>query len=131
MRRSISSDSDSSIIDNGSDEEKVDVSCTPSGAIGPAEARVYSLQQYCMYKNNSKYVQAKRDEERNEQQWQERKQQQKQMKKLTEYHEVHLVHYVLTQYLLHKGLQKFGEKGEEAVMDEFKQLHNMNSFRPI
>eukprot|EP00957_Ditylum_brightwellii_P069768 5297879-Ditylum_brightwellii.AAC.1 len=50
---------------------------------------------------------------------------------LTEHQEAHLIHYALTQYLLKRGLEKFKAKGEEAVMSEFKQLHDMETFNPL
>eukprot|EP00957_Ditylum_brightwellii_P120525 9195441-Ditylum_brightwellii.AAC.1 len=48
-----------------------------------------------------------------------------------EHQEVHLIHYALTQYSVNKGLRKFGHKAEEAVMDKFKQWHDMQSFEPL
>ena len=34
-------------------------------------------------------------------------------------------------YNLTKGIQKFGDKGKQAVIDEMKQLHNRTVFKPI
>eukprot|EP00957_Ditylum_brightwellii_P110880 8457099-Ditylum_brightwellii.AAC.1 len=37
----------------------------------------------------------------------------------------------MTQYSLKAGLRKFKEKGEAAVMDEFKQIHDRDTFEPL
>lgn len=38
--------------------------------------------------------------------------------------------HVFGQFLLHEGLRKFGDKGEDAAFGEKKQLHDRMSFRP-
>jgi hypothetical protein len=35
------------------------------------------------------------------------------------------------QFIYQKGIQKFGEKGRKAALDEFEQLHKRNCFDPI
>ena len=35
------------------------------------------------------------------------------------------------QYILKKGLEKFGEEGKKAAMKELDQLHKRNCFTPI
>ena len=35
------------------------------------------------------------------------------------------------QYILHKGLKKYGQKGVEAATAELDQLHKRNCFTPI
>ena len=35
------------------------------------------------------------------------------------------------QYIVHKGLKVFGEKGKKAVYDEMNQLHTRNFFVPV
>ena len=35
------------------------------------------------------------------------------------------------QYILQKGIKKFKEKGEEAILKEIKQLHDRKCFQPI
>ena len=35
------------------------------------------------------------------------------------------------QYVLHKGLKKFGNKGTKAISEEMNQLHQRNCFTPI
>ena len=42
-----------------------------------------------------------------------------------------LVHYVLNQVGLKKGLQVYKEQGMKAAVEEFKQIHGMNTFEPI
>ena len=37
---------------------------------------------------------------------------------------------MLTQYSVKKGLKVFGEKGEQAVVKELTQLHNMKCIDP-
>eukprot|EP00957_Ditylum_brightwellii_P006759 512930-Ditylum_brightwellii.AAC.1 len=49
----------------------------------------------------------------------------------SEEEEAALVHYAMTQYSLKAGLQKFKERGETAVMDEFKQIHDRDTFEPL
>jgi hypothetical protein len=41
-----------------------------------------------------------------------------------------IVHAALTQHMLKKGLEKYQQKGEEAVLKELGQLHNTQSFEP-
>ena len=43
---------------------------------------------------------------------------------------VTLMHYAMTQYGVKAGLKKFKEKGEEAVVKEFTQLHMRDTFEP-
>ena len=42
-----------------------------------------------------------------------------------------LTQVILTQYSLKKGLEKFKEKGEQAVRDELQQLHDKDVFKPV
>eukprot|EP00957_Ditylum_brightwellii_P083713 6362757-Ditylum_brightwellii.AAC.1 len=42
-----------------------------------------------------------------------------------------VVHFALTQYLLKQGIKKFNKEGEEAVKEEFQQLHQKEAFTPI
>eukprot|EP00957_Ditylum_brightwellii_P022548 1701161-Ditylum_brightwellii.AAC.1 len=42
-----------------------------------------------------------------------------------------VVHFALTQYSLKKGLKRFETEGEEAVKEEFQQLHQKEIFTPI
>eukprot|EP00957_Ditylum_brightwellii_P165135 12573115-Ditylum_brightwellii.AAC.1 len=39
--------------------------------------------------------------------------------------------FALTQYSLKQGLKKFQQAGEDAVKEEFLQLHNKETFKPI
>lgn len=48
----------------------------------------------------------------------------------SEHKEALLIHYAMKQYLLKAGIKKFPEKGPSAVIDEFKQLHDKDSFIP-
>eukprot|EP00957_Ditylum_brightwellii_P185361 14114210-Ditylum_brightwellii.AAC.1 len=41
-----------------------------------------------------------------------------------------LIHHALTQYSLKQGIEKFGKQGKDAVVDEFQQLHDMDTFDP-
>eukprot|EP00957_Ditylum_brightwellii_P100990 7697351-Ditylum_brightwellii.AAC.1 len=42
-----------------------------------------------------------------------------------------VVHFALTQYSLKQGLKKFKQKGEDAVKEEFLQLNQKETFKPI
>eukprot|EP00957_Ditylum_brightwellii_P189271 14405946-Ditylum_brightwellii.AAC.1 len=42
-----------------------------------------------------------------------------------------VVHFVLTQYSFKQGLKKFQEAGKNAVKEEFLQLHQKETFKPI
>ncbi len=43
----------------------------------------------------------------------------------------HIIGVVFTQYLLQAGLRKFKERGEKALHQELKQLHDMDVFIPV
>jgi hypothetical protein len=45
--------------------------------------------------------------------------------------EVKVWGYMITQYNLKAGLQKFGKKGASAAMEELKQLHIMDTWRAM
>ena len=50
------------------------------------------------------------------------------------YEQAHItmgVEYALQQYSLMKGLKKFGKRGEDAAMDELRQQHMRESFKPM
>eukprot|EP00957_Ditylum_brightwellii_P009612 724568-Ditylum_brightwellii.AAC.1 len=42
-----------------------------------------------------------------------------------------VVHFALTQYSLKEGLKKFKKEGEDAVKEEFQQLHQKETFTPM
>ena len=42
-----------------------------------------------------------------------------------------IVHYIMTQYGIGMGLQKFKEQGVEAVTRELKQIHDLQMFIPM
>ena len=41
-----------------------------------------------------------------------------------------MLEVVLLQYIFGKGLKKFGEKGANAVYEEFKKMHKRGTFQP-
>ena len=41
-----------------------------------------------------------------------------------------LCSYVFGQWLLHEGLRRFGDKGNDAAFGEVKQLHERDTFKP-
>lgn len=45
--------------------------------------------------------------------------------------EEYITGVILTQYSVKAGLEKFGERGEQAVTKELSQLHNMNTMVPL
>ena len=50
------------------------------------------------------------------------------------YEQTHImmaIEYVLQQYSLAKGLEKFGKKGEDAAIEELRQQHLRDSFKPM